>query len=159
MAYINQEQKAELAPAIKRILKDNNLKGSLSINHHSTLILTIREGKLFKVVDGSHKNIWVQSGVKFADHPNQFNNLDLKFNKTKERPVVVRDDDDKGVWVENYGNDEADDPVDVKVLKELADALNEGNIDKSDSQTDYFHVGWWVQINIGRSEKPYRHVA
>ena len=40
-------------------------------------------------------------------------------------------------------------------LNELNDAMNVGNFDKSDSMTDYFHVGWYTDINIGQWNKPY----
>jgi len=36
MAWMNQERKAALAPAIKAALKKYGLKGSLSVNNHST---------------------------------------------------------------------------------------------------------------------------
>ena len=35
----------------------------------------------------------------------------------------------------------------------IKDAMNTGNHDRSDSQTDYFDVGWYININIGRWEK------
>ena len=46
MAYVNQELKARIAPQVKQVLAKWGLKGSLSVNHHSTLVLRIRSGKL-----------------------------------------------------------------------------------------------------------------
>ena len=46
MAYVSQEMKSELAPAIKTILKKYGLKGSLAVRNHSTLALTIKSGKI-----------------------------------------------------------------------------------------------------------------
>lgn len=43
----------------------------------------------------------------------------------------------------------------AKFLAEVYPILNEGNFDNSDPQTDYFHVGWYVDVNIGRWDKPY----
>jgi hypothetical protein len=40
-------------------------------------------------------------------------------------------------------------------LIELFHALNRGNHDKSDLQSDYFNVGWYVDVNIGNYDKPY----
>lgn len=40
-------------------------------------------------------------------------------------------------------------------LREVHDAMNEGNHDRSDSQSDYFDVGWYTAINIGKYDKPY----
>jgi hypothetical protein len=33
--------------------------------------------------------------------------------------------------------------------------MNDGNWDKSDIQSDYFNVGWYVDVNIGKWNKPY----
>ena len=46
MAYISQEDKKELAPAIKKVLKDFGMKGSISIRHHMSLVVTVTEGIL-----------------------------------------------------------------------------------------------------------------
>jgi len=43
MAYMNQERKAERAPKIKAILKEYGQKGSLSVRHHSTLVLKLKD--------------------------------------------------------------------------------------------------------------------
>ena len=40
-------------------------------------------------------------------------------------------------------------------LSEVIPAMNAGNWDKSDIQTDYFNVGWYVDVNIGKWNKPY----
>lgn len=40
-------------------------------------------------------------------------------------------------------------------LNEVVAAMNVGNHDRSDIQTDYFDVGWYVYINIGKWNKPY----
>ena len=41
------------------------------------------------------------------------------------------------------------------ILKELHDCLNDGNYDNSDIYTDYFHVGWYVSVQVGAWDKPY----
>jgi hypothetical protein len=46
MAYMNQEKKALIAPTIKAILKKYNVKGSLSVHHHSSLVLTLKSGSI-----------------------------------------------------------------------------------------------------------------
>lgn len=46
MAYVSQEDKKEMAPAIKACLKKYGMKGSISVRHHSTLVVTVKSGKL-----------------------------------------------------------------------------------------------------------------
>ena len=40
-------------------------------------------------------------------------------------------------------------------LNEAYRILMTGNHNNSDIQTDYFDVGWWVDIRVGRWDKPY----
>ena len=42
-----------------------------------------------------------------------------------------------------------------KFLSEVIPAMNKGNHDNSDIQTDYFDVGWYVDVNVGKWDKPY----
>ena len=46
MAYVSQADKAKLAPAIKAVLKKYNMKASISVRHHSTLVVTIKSGNI-----------------------------------------------------------------------------------------------------------------
>ena len=46
MAYMSQSLKKELAPAIKAVLKKYNVKGTIAVRHHSTLVVNIKEGAL-----------------------------------------------------------------------------------------------------------------
>ena len=40
-------------------------------------------------------------------------------------------------------------------LKEVLAAMNKGNHNNSDAMTDYFDVGWYVDVNIGSWNRPY----
>jgi hypothetical protein len=40
-------------------------------------------------------------------------------------------------------------------LSEVIPAMNAGNHDNSDIQTDYFDVGWYIDVNVGKWNKPY----
>ena len=44
-------------------------------------------------------------------------------------------------------------------LKELIAVMNDGNYDNSDVQTDYFDVGFYIDVNVGSWDKPYTVVA
>ena len=49
----------------------------------------------------------------------------------------------------------ADNPTALAFLSEVIPAMNDGNHDNSDIMTDYFDVGWYVSVNLGRWDKPY----
>jgi len=41
-------------------------------------------------------------------------------------------------------------------LLKAHEIMNEGNYNNSDAMTDYFDRGWYVSINIGQWNKPYK---
>ena len=43
MAYVSKETKKELAPAIKKVLAEFGVKGTIKVDHHSTLVVTLRK--------------------------------------------------------------------------------------------------------------------
>ena len=58
MAYVSQEDKKKLAPEIKKVLSKYGMKGSISIRHHSTLVVTIQSG----AIDFKEFGTWGQNG-------------------------------------------------------------------------------------------------
>jgi len=46
MAYVSQEMKKELAPAIKAVLKKYGMKGTIAVRDHMVLVCNIKRGKL-----------------------------------------------------------------------------------------------------------------
>ena len=44
----------------------------------------------------------------------------------------------------------------LQFLSEVLLAMNAGNHDNSDGQSDYFDIGWYIYINIGEWDKPYQ---
>ena len=46
MAFVSQDKKKSLAQQIKKVLNKYGMKGSLSLNNHSTLVCNIKSGKL-----------------------------------------------------------------------------------------------------------------
>lgn len=58
----------------------------------------------------------------------------------------------------HYEKHFADETV-SEVFSKIFTALNDGNHDRSDIQTDYFDVGWYVDVNIGRWNKPFQYLA
>lgn len=132
MAHMNQEKKARIAAQIKPILKRYGVKGTLAVDNHSTLVLNIKSGTLDFI-----KN----------------------YNETTERrPGGFQNSSpaEKHISVNPYWyNDHFGDKVIKTFFKEVFKALNDGNHDRSDSQTDYFDVGWYVRLNVGKWNKPY----
>lgn len=141
MAYVSQERKQSLAPAIKAVLKKYGVKGSLSIRTHSSLVLTIKSGKIDFVENFIETDNKVLHGRKMSQ--DQIDYI------RKNQSVDVNP-----YWYHEHFSGKAKD-----FLKEVLAAMNNGNHDNSDIQTDYFDVGWYVDVNIGRWNQPYVYVA
>lgn len=134
MAYMSQDRKAELAPTIKSICKKYNVKASLSVYHHSTLCLTIKSSSIDFL--GNYNAITKERALRT-------NGMERWHEATKNLDV-------NGYWFHEHFTGDA-----LEFLKEVHAAMNVGNHDRSDSQVDYFDVGWYTDISIGRWNKPF----
>lgn len=112
MAFMNQEQKKVLSPAIKVVLKKHGFKGSIAVRHHSTLVVNVSSGPL-----ALPENTYTQVNTYWIEEH----------------------------WDKNWS----------AFLLELKTAMMKGNHNNSDIQTDYFDVGWYIDINIGKWDKSY----
>lgn len=137
MAYFNQERKQERAPAIKAILKKYGVKGSLAVRNHSTFVLNIKSGSIDFIENFIQTDANKLSANKMSD--------DRIAYTRKEQCLDVNP-----YWYQEHFSGKA-----LSFLKEIFQAMNKGNHDNSDIQTDYFDVGWYVDVNIGSWNKPY----
>lgn len=132
MAYMSQERKALIAPKVKSILKRYGVKGSLAVDNHSTLVLNIKSGTLDFIKNYNETVDARPGGFRLGSPAEDY----LQVNHYHYR-------------------DHFNDKVIKKFLDEVLAVMNEGNHDRSDIQTDYFDVGWYVNVNVGKWNKPY----
>jgi hypothetical protein len=132
MAYVSQERKAQLAPQIKAICKRYGVKATLAVRHHSTLVLNIKSGSI--------------------DFIGNFNATIQDRDPSGHRHINPANDsiDVNPYWYHEHFTGEA-----KEFLTKVIDAMNAGNHDRSDIQTDYFDVGWYIDVNVGRWNRPY----
>jgi len=132
MAYMSQENKKSLAPEIKAICKKYNVKATLAMRHMSTLILNIKSGE-----------------IDFLGPYNENLKRDCELRGVEYTPATHIDL--LPWWAERaYGPGKI-----VDFTKEVWAAMHKGNHDNSDVMTDYFDVGWYVDISVGQWDKPY----
>lgn len=137
MAYMSQERKQSLAPAIKAVLKKYNVKGTLAVSNHSTLVLNIKSGS----IDFIENFIQTDGEGTSARRMSQDQIEYIRKNRSL---------DVNPYWYQEHFSGKA-----KAFLSELFPLMNKGNHDNSDIQTDYFDVGWYVDVNIGKWNKPY----
>lgn len=139
MAYMNQERKAKLAPAIKALLKRYGIKASIAVRHNSTLVVNIKSGAI-DLIGNCIENLKTRNYNKFDP-----DNIEA-IKRIKEAGYI----DVNPYWYHEHFTGEAQ-----QFLSGLFLAMNTGNHDRSDIQADYFDVGWYVDVNIGKWNKPY----
>jgi len=137
MAFMNQERKKLLAPGIKSVLKRYGMKGSIGVDHYSSLVVNLKSGPLDLI--GNYNEVAEKrysngSNPSWSPHEGYMNINEY--------------------WVEeNYSGKY------LAFVKELVDAMmgckEIQNHDRSDIQTDYFDVGWYIEINVGKWDKDY----
>ena len=137
MAYMSQEKKAKIAPVVKAVLKKYGIKGSLSVRNHLSLVLTIKSGKID----------FVENYIE--------TDKNLFYGKKMDEDQINYIRNNQSVDVNVYWYKEHFSGVALSFLKEVIVAMNNGNHDRSDIQSDYFDVGWYVDVNIGKWNSPY----
>jgi hypothetical protein len=134
MAYMNQERKADLAPAIKAVLKKFGMKGTIGVSNYSTLIVNLQSGDL-----------------DLIEEANAFNREFAQRTGQKFYPVTDYYQANPYKSADAYA-----DSVVGQFFKELTAAMR-GKIwyDNSDIMTDYFDTAYYMEINVGKWNKPY----
>jgi len=131
MAYMSQEKKSKIAPTVKKILTKYGVKGSLAVSNHMTLVLNVKSGPI-DFIQNYNETVGNQPGG-FRLGSSAVDHVDVN-----------------PYWYQDHFSGNA-----KNFLKEILTAINDGNHDNSDPQTDYFDVGWYVDVNIGKWNKPY----
>lgn len=135
MAYMSQETKAKLSPAIKAICKKYGIKATIAVSSSkSALVLNIKSGPIDFITDAK---------TTFQKHNYQ------------NRPCYIRDDN---MRVNEYHYEKHHSGIALDFLSEVIPAMNVGNYDNSDIQSDFYDCGWYISINIGNWDKPYQYI-
>lgn len=128
MAYMSQDKKAKIVAAVKPILKKYGLKGSFRVRNHSTIVLTIKSGK-----------------INFIDNFNESISSDRDGYKA-EKYIDVNP-----YWFQDHFTGKA-----KSALTEIFKGMKSADwYDESDAMIDYFNTAYYVDVNIGTWNKPY----
>jgi hypothetical protein len=137
MAYMSQERKSQIAPAVKAVLKKYGVKGTLAVRNHTSLVLTLKSGSIDFIENFIQTDNKVMHGRKMSQEQIDY----IRKNQSVDVNVY---------WYHEHFSGKA-----KSFLAEVLTVMNKGNHDNSDIQTDYFDVGWYVDVNIGKWNKPY----
>jgi hypothetical protein len=134
---MSQEKKAKIAPKVKAILAKYKVKGSLAVRNHSSLVLNLKSGSIDLIEN------YIDTDSK-TFHGNKMSQDQIDYIRSKKSMDV------NPYWFKEHFSGKS-----LDFLKEIFVAMNDGNWDKSDIQSDYFNVGWYVDVNVGKWDKPY----
>lgn len=137
MAYMSQERKAEIAPVVRAICKKYNVKATVAVRNHSTLVLNIKQGPVDFISNYIETDASKSYGKRMSEDQ-------IAYIRGKNCLDV------NPYWYQEHFSGQS-----LKFLKDVFAAMNDGNHDRSDIQSDYFDVGWYVDVNIGQWNKPY----
>lgn len=138
MAYMNQERKAKIAYTLKPILAKYGVKGSLSVRNHSSIVLTLKSGKIDFIENFIATDKAGITGRKMAQDQIDY----LRKNKSM---------DVNPYWFQEHFTGDA-----KAFLTEAFKALKSADwYDESDAMTDYFNTAYYVDLNVGKWNKPY----
>lgn len=139
MAYVSQETKAKIVAAVKPILKKYGLKATFAVRNHSTISVNIKSGKIDFIENYIATDVNVLHGRKMAQDQIDY----IRKNKSL---------DVNPYWFHEHFSGKA-----KAALTEIFAAIKKGGswYDESDIQTDYFNTAFYMDVNVGKWNKPY----
>ena len=134
MAYMNQEKKAVIKANLDKALKGTGVKISLSVRNHMSICCTIKSAPIDLIANSNET-----CGKDFYQVAKGF-----KANTTRYEQV-------NPYWYNDHFSGKALQIID-KVVKAMYTANYYNN---SDAMTDYFDTAYYVDVNIGKWNKPF----
>lgn len=140
MAYVTEQIITKARTALKALNKEYGVKSTLSGKGESKLCLTIAEGKIDFI-----GNYCENAVAKRIQHDTQ---------------QVIK-------WVQREGNvsvnnhyylDSSFNGIALEYLQKAKAIMYADHWDKSDSQGDYFNCAYYVGMQVGKWNKPYKLV-
>ncbi len=141
MAYMKQENKKEKLAAMKKMIAEKypelKVKFTMGVRHHSTLVFNLMASTI------DFMEIEYKKAIKRAEFE------DLFLAPVKQTNLQINE-----YWIREHFEGLARD-----FLLDIKKIMNKGNHDNSDISTDYFDVGWYTTINIGKWDRDYILIA
>lgn len=136
MAWMNQEKKAQIVAAVKPILARYKLKASFSVDNHSSIVVHIKSGKI---------DFFTNYSDCMRSQPGR--RQDIVDDVVSRRYMDVNQ-----YWFQEHFSGTA-----LQCMDEIFKAIKTagGWYDKSDIQTDYFDTAFYINVKIGKWNKPY----
>ena len=129
MAYMNQEKKQKIQNALKPILAQYGMKGTLKVRNHHAITLTLRQGPIDFIAD-------LVAGRHAVPKDEMRKRYELAVNQ---------------YWIDEHYTG-----VSLEFLNKVKGAMMAADYyDNSDASIDYFDTAYYYDIVIGSWDRPY----
>jgi len=140
MAYVSKEDKDSKAPRLRALAKQYGLTATVAVRHHSTLQLNVSKGKIDFITN--HADRVAELNHWSADKEKDYNqNKDRKYMQVSHH------------WTDHFDGNAKE------FLDNAFEIMLEGYYNNSDAMIDYFDTAFYVDINIGKWDRPYAVTA
>lgn len=131
MAYMNQDKKKIIKAALDKVLKPRGIKYSLRVRNYSSIHCTIQAAPIDFIGNFNAKTKGLYQTISGRDPESLQVNL---------------------YWINDHFSGEA-----AQVLSEAGEALKAaGYYDNSNAQIDYFETAYYMHLDIGQWNKPFK---
>ena len=138
MAWVTKENIDSKKPLIKALCKEYGVKATLSGTNDYSMKLTIASGS-----------------IDFIGNYCESINTNPYAEPYDKKATIEYIEKTKYIQVNEYHLDTYFSGKALEFLQKAKDIMNQGNHDRSDIRTDYFDVGWYLNLHIGRWNKSY----
>lgn len=139
MAYVYKDTIDKVRAALKVLNKEYGMKTSVSGTNSSSLKVRIVSGKID----------FVQNRLDMLEADNRYSEAE------KENHRLYLTKFNSGIQVNHYWLDTSFSGVALEYLEKVKAIMSVDHWDKSDIQSDYFHCAYYMNIDIGKWDKPY----
>lgn len=138
MAYVSEEVITKARAALKALNKEYGIKATLSGKNSSSLTLKITEGSIDFI--GNYCDTIIE-------RKHYMNDADS---------VVKYVQISGSIQINQYYLDTQFSGKALEYLEKAKAIMHVDHWDESDIMTDYFHCAYYVSMNVGRWDKPYK---
>jgi len=139
MAWVQKDTVTKVREALKVLNKEYGMKTSVSGTNSSSLKVRILSGKIDFV---QNRLDMLEGDMRYSEEEKANHRLYLtKFNS--------------GIQVNHYWLDTSFSGVALEYLEKVKAIMSVDHWDKSDIQSDYFNCAYYMNIDIGKWDKPY----
>jgi hypothetical protein len=129
MAYFTQDMKKDLSPKVMAVCKKFKVKATLSVDNHSSFVLNVKSSKI--------------------DFIGNFNTRLKESHSRRDSPAKDY------LQVNPYSLSDCFSGDALAFLQQVHREMSMGNWNNSRAEIDYFDVGWYTSIKIGKYNKPF----